>query len=177
MIEKAGTYTARASEVMLGTSKEKGTPFVGVMFTVTGGEYAGQKVKWEGWLTERTAERTIESLQHCGWTGDDLSELTKGLQGLDQNEVELVVEMEPYDGPDDAKRGKSYPKVKWVNRAGSGPRFAGEAMNVAQVAAFGKQFRGLAMALKAKSGQKPAAKPAASSGPALDLRRDDDIPF
>jgi hypothetical protein len=173
MIKTAGKYKARATEVMLGTSRNKGTPFVGVRFIVTDGPNKGDAVRWEGYFTTDTAERTLESLQHCGWTGDDPSVFANGLNGLDKNEVELVVEMQPYQGTDPEKAGNEYPKVRWVNRVGSGGgKFIGEAMDVVQAAAFGKQFRGLAMALKAKNGAAPAAKPAPM--PSLD---GDDIPF
>lgn len=174
MIEKAGTYPARATEVMLGISRTKGTPFVGVIFRVADGPYAGQTVKWDGWLTERTAKRTIESLQHCGWTGDDISVFASGaLNGIDKNEVSLVVEMEDYQGTDEAKRGKKYPKVQWVNRAGGGSRFGGTAMNVAQAAAFGAKFRAVALELKQQNGN-GAARPPAPPAPEVDA---DDLPF
>lgn len=170
MIKEAGTYRARAVEVMLGESQKKGTPFVGVRFVVSGDKGRGEGIKWEGWLTSNTAERTLESLAHCGWTGDDLSVFANGdLHGLDRNEVDLVVEMEPYAGTDPEKMGNEYPKVKWVNRVASGSRFAGASMDVAKAAEYGKKFRGLAMSLKAKNG---AAKAAAAPAPI-----DDDLPF
>jgi hypothetical protein len=165
MITKAGTYRSKPVEVMMGKSKDKGTPFVGVMFEVVGGDFNGQKLKWEGYLTEKTAERTLESLQHCGWTGDDLSVFAKpeGAKLL-TNEVDLVVEMEPGIKDD----GKEYPKVQWVNRAGSGPKFTGAALDAGEAAAFGQKFRGLALALKAKKGEAPATKQQSI---------DDEIPF
>jgi hypothetical protein len=171
MINKAGTYKAKATdEVTLGQSRTKGTPFVGLYFKVTEGEFAGQLIKWEGWMTANTAERVLQSLQYCGWRGDDISELPRNPNGLCDNEVEIVVEMEPYTGDDPDKQGKSYPKVQWVNRAGGKPKFAGDAMDVAQAAAFGQKFRGLAMALKAKAGAVPSNTTSKSTGT-------DDIPF
>lgn len=163
MIDRKGTYRAKALETMIGKSSKKGTPFVGVMFGITAGEFEGQKVKWEGYLTEATAERTLESFQHMGWTGDDVSVFAKpeGIKAL-TNEVDLVVEMEPSeDGT------KHYPKVQWVNRVGSGPKFNGEALNAAEAAAFGQKYRGLALSLKAKQGTTNATKSVA----------EDDIPF
>lgn len=179
MITKDGTYRAKAFEAMLGTSKEKGTPFVGVKFRVLEGDGAGQVLRWEGWLSDKAgssgktvAERTIESLQTCGWKGDDLSELARTLNGLDANEVDLVVEMEPgFNDPT-----KSYPKVKWVNRIGNGGTFAGETMDVAQAAEFGRKYRGLAMTLRAKGGN-GAAKPAATQTQMAGAETIDDIPF
>ncbi len=173
MIEKAGTYRARGAEVMLGSSRTKGTPFVGVIFTVTDGPCAGQKVKWDGWLTPKTAKRTMESLQHCGWTGDDISVFASGaLNGIDRNEVDLVVEMESYQGTDDTKRDKKYPKVQWVNRVGSGAKFGGTALNVAQAAELGARLRGLAMELK--QGQPANTNHRAAASSDID---ESDLPF
>ncbi len=167
MITKAGTYRAKPIEAMIGKSKQKNTPFVGVMYEVVGGEFNGQRLKWEGYLTEKTAERTLESLQNCGWTGDDVSVFAKPEGGkFLTNEVDLVVEMEKYQGDDPAKAGKEYPKVQWVNKVGSGPKFVGEKLDVAEAAAFGQKFRGLALALKAKQGETNATKSI-----------DDEIPF
>ena len=101
-----GKYRARAREWVLTEIGEKGTPAVAVEF-VFSDESLGS-IRWDGWLSDAAFDRTIESLRHCGWTGDDLSDL----DGLDANEVELVVE-------DDDYNGKTYSKVKWVNRAGS----------------------------------------------------------
>lgn len=167
MISRAGTYRAKPVEAMIGKSNKKNTPFVGVMFEVVGGDFNGQRLKWEGFLTEKTAERTIESLQHCGWTGDDLSIFSRpeGSKVL-TTEVELVVEMEAYQGDDPSKAGREYPKVQWVNRAGGGPKFAGAAVDPAEAAAFGQKFRGLALALKAKHGETSSTKSI-----------DDEIPF
>lgn len=163
MIKKAGVYKATATEVGLFHSQKRGTPCVGVMFQVMEGEYAGHKVKWEGWLTEKTQERTIESLQHCGWQGDDLAELARANIPIAlPTPVELVVEMEP----DQKDPEKEWPKVQWVNKIGVGPKFSGEAMDAVQAAEFGKRFRGLAHALRAKNGAPPVTK-----------TKDDEIPF
>ena len=46
---------------------------------MTDGKFKGERVRWTGYFTptedkkgKTVAERTIESLQICGWTGDDL---------------------------------------------------------------------------------------------------------
>jgi hypothetical protein len=185
MIKEAGTYVAKAAEVTLGESLKRGTPFVGVIFVVTDGDQKGQRLRWEGYLTDNTAERTIESLQHCGWRGDDISVFAKGdLDGLDANEVDLVVEMEEYEKDGELKEA---PKVQWVNRRGGGVRFMGEAVNPGKAAAFGKKYRGLAISLRAKSGggapkQEPR-RPAQQSTGRQDFggdyagSKDDEIPF
>ncbi len=102
-------------------------------------------------------ERSIESLQYCGWVGDDLSEFSdKGLHGLDKNEVEIVVELEEYTDKEGNPRVS--PKVQWVNRAG-GYLNVSQAMNPDAAQSFGDRMRGLVLATKSKS---PVAAPSAS---------------
>ena len=60
-----------------------------------------------------------------------------------------------------------------MNRVGSGPSFAGEAMNTAQAAEFGRKYRGLALTLRAKAGQTPPSSTAAKK----DEVAQDEIPF
>jgi hypothetical protein len=150
-----GTFKARAKEWALGlssTSKEQ----VAVLFEITQGEHAGKAVTWFGYFTENTTERTLDSLRHCGWDGDNFVEL----KGLDANEVEIVVEEEEYEG-------KRRTKVQWVNRPS---RLAmREPMNGQAQAAFAAKMRGKALQHKQKYGAQPApsaaAKPAAPRDP------------
>lgn len=145
-----GTFKARAKEWALGlssTSKEQ----VAVLFEITQGEHAGKSLTWFGYFTEQTTDRTLDSLRHCGWDGDNFVEL----KGLDANEVEIVVDEEEYEG-------KTRTKVQWVNRPS---RLAmREQMNGQAAAAFAAKMRGRALQHKAKYGAQPAptaAKPAA----------------
>ncbi len=157
----AGTYRARATgNVVLGTSSQKGTPFIELYFTVTQGECAGSSARWTSYFSEKTSERTIEALGYCGWAGDDLSEFNDGtLHGLDANEVEIVVDLEEYV---DKKTGepRTSQRVSWVNKAG-GSRYLNleGAMAPEAAAAFGEKMRGLVLATKSKS---PVAAPSAS---------------
>jgi hypothetical protein len=99
-------YAARATLWDLGetsTGKEQ----VAVEFIIMTPDADLRRVTWFGYFTDDTIDRTIESLRIMGWTGNDLSDL----QGLDANEVELVVEDETYEG-------KTRAKVRWVNRPG-----------------------------------------------------------
>ncbi len=147
-----GTYRAKASgEVVLGSSSKKGTPFIECYFEITKGDNLGGKVRWTAYFSEKTNERTIESLQYCGWKGDDLSEFSDGkLHGLDSNEVEIVVELEEYQ--DAEGNPKHSPKVQWVNRSGGYLNVA-SAMNSEAAQSFGERMRGLILAMKAKKPQ------------------------
>lgn len=100
-----GNYTARAVEHKLGQGATGGEQVV-VTFEISQGEHKGQRINWRGFFTEKTVERTLESLEFCGWDGDSIAKLA----GLGTKEVELVCENE--DGQD----GKQYLRVRWVNK-------------------------------------------------------------
>lgn len=155
----AGTYKARVDgECVLGASKNKGTPFIEFYLKILEGENTGGYVKWTGYFTENTNERAIQSLQICGWTGDDLSEFSDGqLHGLDTNEVSIVVELESYEN--DEGETKTHPKVQWINRVGGFLNQAA-ALNKGAADAFGARMRGLVLKMKEKNPVAPA-KPAA----------------
>jgi hypothetical protein len=146
-----GTYKARASgECVLGASKAKGTPFLEFYLTIIGGEHAGQRVRWTGYFTENTNERTIQSIQICGWAGEDISEFSDGsLHGLDSNEVEIVVEHEDYTN--DQGEAKTVARVAWINRAG-GFLNVKAAMRPNEAQSFGERMRGLVLKMKEKNG-------------------------
>jgi hypothetical protein len=103
MIEK-GIHKARAIEWKLGLTGTGGEQ-VAVLFQLED----GQTVTWRGYFTEKTTERTLDSLEYMGWDGKDITKLT----GLDTNDVNLVIDHEVSE-----KDGKTYPKVNWVNRIG-----------------------------------------------------------
>lgn len=149
-----GTYRAKATgEVVLGESSQKGTPFIELYFEITKGENVGGKVRWTSYFSEKTNERTIESLQICGWKGDDLGEFAdKGLHGLDTNEVEIVVALEEYN--DKEGNPRTSPKVQWVNRGGGGYLNLAAVMSPQNAESFGDRMRGLVLAMKNK---KPSA--------------------
>ena len=64
---------------------------------------------WNGYFTDGTIERTVESLRHMGYDGGDLNDMKL------TERVELVIEPEEY-------KGKVRDRVKWVNKIGSGPK-------------------------------------------------------
>lgn len=145
----AGRYRARATEAALGLTR-KGGEQVAVALSIIDGECAGESLTWFGFFSEKTADRTIESLRTLGWVGDDLSDLT----GVDSNEVEIVVEHEEYEG-------RSQVRVKWINRSGAALGLK-ERMDPGAAKAFAAQMRGAVIAQRAKGGAPPtvAARPA-----------------
>lgn len=133
-----GAFKAYAKEWQLGVS-ESGKEFVAVLFEVSDGEHAGKRFSWRGFFTEKTTDRTLDSLRYCGWSCDNIAALT----GMGSAEVDIVVEPEVYEG-------KTYSRVKWVNKPSS--LSLKGAMNEGQAAAFAAKMRGLAMQHKQRAG-------------------------
>jgi hypothetical protein len=166
-----GKYRARAQadSVQFGMSKN-GNEQIAVTFDILGEDDAptGYTITWIGFFTDKTEARTVESVGHCGW---DMTLGPTHAERIADNVVELVVEDEPYEG-------KSYLKVKWINRIGA--RFAFErpleqsqrGSLFARIKAHA-QGRGPSAAVAAPQPRRPTPQRAAvSSGGA-----EDDIPF
>ena len=107
MIE-AGKYTAKVSDYGVKETKDK-NPFVEVWFALEG----KGDVKWAGFLTEKTVERTLKTLAILGLKGP-LETIADGPIGkaLDMN-VEVEIEVELKAGTKDPS--KKFAQVKWVN--------------------------------------------------------------
>ena len=163
----AGRYQAVPTKAELGetsTGKEQ----VGVEFEITtAGEHTGHRVVWFGFFTEKTTERTIESLRVCGWTGTDITDLTS--VGQASPVVELVIDHEEYNG-------KVTAKVQWVNRAG-GLQMKTQ-LAPAKKAVFAQRMRGAIAAVDhgLKQGGFSPPQPRSSHGEPPP-HGDDDIPF
>jgi hypothetical protein len=153
-----GKYRARAQGGEWGKSPSKGTRQIVVDFELTDEVHKGERINYIGYITPNTQERVLESLRICGWKGDDVTDLL----GLGDNEVELVVDHEAYEG-------STYARVQFVNRIGSGFKMKAP-MSEAEKKQFAAEMRGLAV--KSRSA---AAAPAATDdgGP----KSPDDIPF
>lgn len=101
-----GAHVAKPLSYQFGKSGKKQTEMVSVGFQFVGGPNDGKRITWNGYFTDNTAKRTMDSLEHCGWDGVSLATMT----GFGSKNVELVIEEEA--GTD----GKMYPRVQWVNR-------------------------------------------------------------
>ena len=118
-------YLGHATALSFGVSSNNNNQ-VAVTFEIAQhDEYSGESITWIGHFTDKTAERTIESLQHAGWQSDDLSELDgldeAGVRAALPEMVELVCEPEEYT-PDNGPP-EWILRVRWVNKPGAG-RFA-----------------------------------------------------
>jgi hypothetical protein len=133
-----GKYRAKATSKKFGKTS-KGSEQIYVDFEITQGPHAGQHLAWYGYFSEKAADRTLESLEFCGWDGE--SSLLE-LKGFGSKEVELVAEIEKDD-----RDGREYLKVRWVNRIGGGVK---EELDRGGVAALDQKMKGIMLARKQK---------------------------
>jgi len=158
-----GVWRSHARGYALGNTS-KGNPQVGVDFELLEGPDAGRHITWYGYFTDATFDRTVESLRLCGWIGDDLD----NLQGIDTNDVMLVIEHEP------DQDGVIRARVRWVNAIGGvamANRFDADAAR-----SFAQRMKGRVMALKQGGGNAATPQPRPATAPAS-ASKDDDIPF
>lgn len=156
-----GKYRARATEWALGrasTGKEQ----VAVQFQTVDPNSPdaepGPRITWYGYFTEGTFERTVKALRTCGWTGSDLSDL----QGLDANEVQLVIENDEYNGAISAK-------VKWINPVGG--LALKEQLSPDEARSFAQRMKGQVLALGGGKPTAPARSVAGVARPAAPSAR------
>lgn len=167
-----GTYRAVPIEAVLGIT-ETGKEQLAVTFQLL--DPPDQKAVAYLFFTEKTLERTIESLRYMGWTGTNLAEFEQGREcpaGFG-SEVEIVVEHEQYEG-------RTQVRVRWINRAG-GPTVK-TAITGAAALSFAARMKAQIVALdaaaKAAGGGNGAAIPPVAKNPSPAASPNaDDIPF
>jgi hypothetical protein len=117
--------------------------------------YYGWSITAFLYLTDKTIDRTVESLRHMGWGSDDLADLP-GLAAAGQlaTEVELVIDHEEWEG-------KWRAKVKWVNRVGGGTVKLEKALKGNDLTAFSAQMKSR---IRAASAGKPSGGSRSSGG-------------
>lgn len=126
------------------TSSQKGTTGVEIVFVIEPGEeHAGTRVKWIGWFTDKTQERTIESLRYAGCTfpGDDITNLA----GLGSSVAQIVVAPDKYG-----------PRVDWVND----PTKGGKPLDTPALTSFAEQMK-MAVQMAKRNGERAAEAPTA----------------
>jgi hypothetical protein len=128
---KPGSYQAYAREFVFGRAST-GTEQIAVSFEIAEGELKGRNITWRGYFTDATQERTLESLEHCGWDGKNLTKMT----GLGTRVAVIVIEDE--EGQD----GKTYSRVKWVNALGGGLSVK-EKLETTEIANLEERLKGL----------------------------------
>lgn len=158
-----GKYKARGVEAALGMTKS-GNEQIAVLVEITHGDYAGDQLTWYGHFTDKTTERTFESLRALGWEGDDLMDL----RGIGSNEVTIVIEHE--EGND----GRVRARVKWINSGGGGLAMK-ERLDEGSARAFAARMKGAAIASRSKGGPKPQSN--GGTRPQRQPVRDEPSPF
>jgi hypothetical protein len=111
---KPGPYEAKIVDYGIGSTKA-GNPQVAIVFQFEDDTTVRHRLTWYGHFTEKTLERTIDSLLICGMRGDDPRVLAGGPESgtLDmETEVSIVVEHEKDE------EGHIRAKIRWINRAG-----------------------------------------------------------
>ena len=172
---RAGKHIARATGQYEFGVTDNGKENVALTFVIIEGPAAGERCSAYLYFTEKTTERTLESLRYCGWAGDNVTDLT----GIDTNPVELDVQEDTYEG-------KTRLKVAWIN-ALRGPQVK-NAMDDNAKKAFAARMKGAAMAVDKSKAAKVDYTPAAVAPSAGDYDgggqhdgdpgpSDDDIPF
>lgn len=132
-----------------------GTQQVLVTFEILRGAQAGQKIGWFGYFTDATTERTLQALRICGFAGDDLD---KFADQRPDNEVEIVVDHEIYEG-------KPKAKVQWVNAPGGVLRMA-DPLSAADMRKFSAQFKSKLKSMPAVTTKKAVREePSAAAAP------------
>ena len=135
-------YRCRTTGSALAFSKEKGTPSIALAFASMFDTSAPEeplttenppKFYTNLWLTDKTVDRTIETLrQTFGWQGEDFTELND--QGpLDGIEVDIVWEWESYQ--DAGGQDKWRARVDWINKPGTGGVKKADPQEAARIAA------------------------------------------
>lgn len=176
-----GKYPAICRSIQFGetsTGKEQAA----IEFELIGDHAdSGQSITAFLFFTEKTLSRTVESLRHLGWTGDDLSELPAlAADGKLGQEVEIVVDHEEYEG-------KVSAKVKWINRPGGGSIKLEKPLDDAGLRTFAARMKASIRSAKPPqrsalpapagaggNGARPTAQPTHPNAPG---GANDDLPF
>lgn len=111
MSYQEGTWGAEVLGAMLTVSSQKKTPQVAIEFRLMDGPDQGSKIIHYAAVTEGRLKYTVEELRTCGWTGDDLEDLSTVKAGTP---VELVLAEEEYNG-------RVNTKVRFINAPGRKP--------------------------------------------------------
>lgn len=153
MLNLIGTFRARAQDAQLTTSTN-GTERVSLEFVVVEGEGQGERILWDGYLTEKSTEFTVKALRAMGWQGDDLADLST----VGTKDCNILTDEEEY-------KGKYKVKVKYVNELGGRGVALGEKLTPEQARAFAAKMRGLVIAAGGGKASPPATRPSPATRP------------
>lgn len=119
-VSAPGIYTAKVKQPGNGwlCTTTKGTDFIRLPLLIddTASDQHGREIVWQGWLTEKGAERTAKTLDEAFGREWDIPTLNAGKAPWVGKQCRITVEAE--EGED----GKVRLKVKWLNPIGSAPQ-------------------------------------------------------
>ena len=107
-----GKYTAKVKAPgngWLGTSKT-GSDFIRIPLLIDdpASDQHGREIVWQGWLSEKAAERTAKTLDEAFGREWDIKSLDAGNSVFVGQKCRITVEAEEYNG-------ESRLKIKWLN--------------------------------------------------------------
>jgi len=107
-----GKYTAKVKQPgngWLGTSKT-GSDFIRIPLLIDdpANDQHGREIVWQGWLSEKAAERTAKTLDEAFGREWDIKSLDAGISPFVGQKCRITVEAEEYNG-------ESRFKIKWLN--------------------------------------------------------------
>ena len=159
-----GIYRAKPVKASWRVSPEKKTKFLAVAFAISDGEFAGRIVSWQGWMTDNSWDRTVDSMKNMGFDTDDLRDLSQLTE-----EVSIDVQQEEYEN--DKGESVVIAKVSWVNALGAA---FGDPMDPDAMATFAEKMKGR---LRKKGLQGGGSSPAPRDEEGPPPIQDEDIPF
>ncbi len=178
-MEKA-RYRGTAIGVSFGTAKSTGNPQIAITFEVLDEGFGGETIAWFGHFTDKTAERTLESLRHAGWKGDELADLADldeaAVRAALPDPVDLACEVEA--GEDENGQVRDKLKVRWVNKAGGGRFEFKTKLEGGDLRAFSAQMKATARSARTSSSSTRTSGGSRGSDPHPNAPGSrDDIPF
>ncbi|HEY5811241.1 MAG TPA: hypothetical protein VIT91_15915 [Chthoniobacterales bacterium] len=179
-VDRAGIYVCMVKKPgngWFGESSQKQTPFIRIpAIVVDNNDQKGREIVWNGWLSDKTFDRTIESLTKAfpDWDGN-LETLENESFSFEGYNCEIVVESELYEG-------KARCQAKWLNPVGGGGKAMDKEKVSSLVSKLGRQAMAVAKATKqAQAASATAATPTPRSSYVRNVPdltpADDDIPF
>ena len=110
-VSTPGKYTAKVKQPgngWLGKTKT-GTDFIRIPLLIEDdGDQNGREIVWQGWLSEKAAERTAKTLDEAFGREWDIKSLDAGISPFTGQKCRITVEAEEYNG-------ESRLKIKWLN--------------------------------------------------------------
>lgn len=157
MKESYTYFRARATgpqDVTFGRSSN-GNDQIAVVFEITEGDRAGQRMTWTGTFTEKATAITMRALRAAGWATDDLTDMS----GIGDKDVDLAVGVEEYEG-------EVRERIRWVNEPGGGKFAFKQPVEGHDLKALAARVKGEAVASRLPAGTTHAAPAAGGAKPA-----------